>query len=100
MMVIAEDLWIHTYCWAFGSGAVITCFYDLCLTQRGFEHPTFRMRGTRSNPQRYRRGDIFNLHMSVKARIEVKLSCDVISMFCDVLLYQMHVKYQKFRLLR
>ena len=39
-------------------------------------------------------------HMQVKARIEVKLSCDVIFMFCDVLLYQMDVKYQKFRLLR
>ena len=38
--------------------------------------------------------------MSVKARIEEKLSCDVIFMFCDVLLYQMHVKYQKFRMLR
>ena len=31
-----------------------------------------------------------HLHM-VKARIEVKISCYVVFMFCDVLLYQMHV---------
>ena len=38
--------------------------------------------------------------LTVPSNVEVKLSCDVIFMFCDVLLYQMHVKYQKFRLLR
>ena len=32
--------------------------------------------------------------------IEVKLSYEVIFMFCDVLHYQMHVKYQKFQLLK
>ena len=35
---------IHTYCRAFRSGAVTTCFYDLLigLWRLGFEHPTFR----------------------------------------------------------
>ena len=46
----------HTYCWAFSSGAVTTCFYDLVLSWLNFEHPTFRMRGERSNPLRHRRG--------------------------------------------
>ena len=31
----------------------------------------------------------------LKARIEVKLSYDVMFMFCYVLLYQMHIKYKK-----
>ena len=46
----------HTYCRAFGSGGVTTCFYDLGLSRRGFEHPTFRSRGERSNPLPHRRG--------------------------------------------
>ena len=33
----AERLAVH--------GAVTTCFYDLGLSQLGFEHPTFRLRG-------------------------------------------------------
>ena len=45
-----------TYCWAFSSGAVTTCFYDLVLSWLNFEHPTFRMRGERSNPLRHHRG--------------------------------------------
>ena len=32
----------------------------------------------------------------LNAMIEVKLYYDVVFMFCDVLLYQMHVKYQTF----
>ena len=47
---------MHTYCRAFSSGAVATCFYDLCLSRLGFEHPTFRMRNELSNRQRRRRG--------------------------------------------
>ena len=39
----------HTFCRAFSSGAVTTCFYDLCLFRLGFEHPTFRLRGQHSN---------------------------------------------------
>ena len=35
----------HTYCWAFSSGAVTTCFYDLGLSWLGFEHPIYRLRG-------------------------------------------------------
>ena len=36
----------RTYC----SGAVTTCFYDFGLSELGFEHPTFRLRGERSDP--------------------------------------------------
>ena len=51
IMVIFEDSrYISTYCRAFGCGAVTTCFYDLGLLRLGFEHPTFRLRGIRSNP--------------------------------------------------
>ena len=51
-MVISKDLWhSHLFC----SGAVITCFNDICLSRLGFEHPTFRLRGERSNPLRHRR---------------------------------------------
>ena len=31
-------------------------FNDLGLSRLGFEHPTFRLRGKRSNPLRHRRG--------------------------------------------
>ena len=34
----------HTYCQAFRSGAVTTCFYELGLSRLGFEHPTFLLR--------------------------------------------------------
>ena len=34
----------HTYHWAFSSGAITTCFYDLGLSRLGCEHPTFRLR--------------------------------------------------------
>ena len=47
----------HICCRAFSSGAVTTCFYDLHLSRLGFEHPTFRLRGQRSNPLRHRRSD-------------------------------------------
>ena len=39
----------HTYCRAFGSGAVSTCFNDLGLLRPEFEHSTFRMQGERFN---------------------------------------------------
>ena len=45
----------HTYCRVFGSRAVATCFND-GLSRLWFEHPTFRLRGERSNPLRHRRG--------------------------------------------
>ena len=48
----------HTYYRAFRSGAVTTCFYDLGLSRLGFEHPTFRLQGQRSNRLRYCRGEI------------------------------------------
>ena len=37
-------------------GTVTIYFYDLVLSQLGFEHLTFRLRGERSNPLRHRRG--------------------------------------------
>ena len=49
-----RDTYIH--CWAFGSGAVTTCFYDLGLSRLGFEHPTFPLRGKRSNRLHHQRG--------------------------------------------
>ena len=56
----------HTYCQAFSRGAVTTCFYDLGLSRLGFEHPTFRLRGERSNPLPHRRGDSEYLHRNIK----------------------------------
>ena len=55
IMVIFEDPDTHTYCRAFSSGTATTCFYELGLSRLGFEHPTFRLRGQRSNPQSQRR---------------------------------------------
>ena len=46
----------HNYCRAFGSGDVTTCCYDLGLSRLGFELPTLRLRGERSNRLRHRRG--------------------------------------------
>ena len=42
----------HIYCRAFDSGAATTCLYmyDLGLSRLGLKHPTFRLRGERSNP--------------------------------------------------
>ena len=39
----------QSYCRAFSSGAVTTCFYDLGLSRLPFEHPNFRLRGELSN---------------------------------------------------
>ena len=47
--VIFEDPWHSHLLQAYGSGAVTTCFPDLGLSWLGFEHPTFRMQGERSN---------------------------------------------------
>ena len=54
LMVISEDCDTHIYCRAFRSGTVTTCFYDLGLLRLGFKHPTFCLRGERSNPLRHR----------------------------------------------
>ena len=40
------------------SGAVTKCFYDLGLSQMGFEHKSFRLRGERSYPLHYHRGSL------------------------------------------
>ena len=42
----------RTYCRAFSSGAVTTCFHDWGLSWPGFEHLIFRLRGRRSKPSR------------------------------------------------
>ena len=53
IMIISEDP-RHSHApiddRVFGSGALTTCFYDLGLSRLEFEHPTFRLRGDRSNP--------------------------------------------------
>ena len=55
--ITGEGLQILTYAqhpWPLNT----TCFYDLCLSRLGFEHPTFQ--GQRSNPLRHRRGQQIN----------------------------------------
>ena len=60
-----------TYCRAFSSGVVTTCFNDLGLSQLGFEYPTFSLRGERSNPLRNRRCCIFVAeHHYLKLKID------------------------------
>ena len=44
----------NTYCRAFSSSAVTSCFYDIILSRPGCEHTTFCLRGQRSNPLRHR----------------------------------------------
>ena len=51
----------HTYCRAFGSEAVTTCFYDLCLSRLGLELLTFRLRGEHSNRLRHCREKWLNI---------------------------------------
>ena len=55
-MVVSEDPSNSHFCWAFGSGAVTTCFKDLGVSQPEFEHLIFHMRGERSNRQHHRCG--------------------------------------------
>ena len=47
------------FCRAFSNGTVTTCFYDLVLWRLGFEHPTFRLPGKRSNPLCHRHGKTY-----------------------------------------
>ena len=46
----------HTYCRAFGSRPVTTCFYYLGLFRLGLEDTNFRLPDERSNRLRHRRG--------------------------------------------
>ena len=48
----------HTYWRAFSSGAVTTCFNNLGLSRLGLKHPTFCLRGQRSNHHRHHSGNI------------------------------------------
>ena len=54
----------HAYRRAFGSEAVTTSYNNLDLLRLGFEHPTFRMRGERSNLLRHRRGLRSQVHVT------------------------------------
>ena len=53
--------------------AVATWFYNLGLPQLGFEHPTFRLRGKRSNPLRHHRGsnniNAYIIHTKIKYKM-------------------------------
>ena len=60
----------HTFCRAFGSRAVDTCFYDLGLSRLEYEHPSVRMRVVRSSPLRHRRG-----HTSLAAISDLGFIC-------------------------
>ena len=56
IMVVSEDpTHTHTSSWAFSTGSVTTCFYELGLAQLRFEHLNFRLRGQHSNPLRHSR---------------------------------------------
>ena len=56
IMIISEDPWHCTLCQAFGSEAVTTFFNDFCLSQLGFENPTFRLWGELFNTLHLRLG--------------------------------------------
>ena len=60
IMIISDDplnpMNNHIYCQAFNSGVVTSRFYDLDLSQLGFEHPAFRLWGQSSNALRHHRG--------------------------------------------
>ena len=57
---LAVDLSLPVFttyvCRVAGSGSFTTCFYCLRLSRLGFEHPTFSLRGERSNTLRRRCG--------------------------------------------
>ena len=72
----------HTYCRAFSSVVVPTCFYDLGLSRLGFEHPTFRFRGQRSKPLYHRRGFIIYALSLRYVTIYGTTSCK--ACYCDV----------------
>ena len=65
IMVISEDPW-HSHLLP----VVTTCFNDWGLSRLGFEHPTFRLRGDRSNPVRHS----FN---NITVTILIKLSFQI-----------------------
>ena len=52
IMIISEDL-CHWHAMPINSGGVTTCLNDLGLSRLGFKHPTFRLRGERSNLLRH-----------------------------------------------
>ena len=57
IIVISEDPWHSHLLPSVWKRSCLYLFYDLGLTQLGFEHPTCRLRGQRSNPLRHRRGN-------------------------------------------
>ena len=72
IMVISEEPWHSHILPSVWQWNVTTCFYYLGLSRLGFEHPTFRKRGKRSNPLHHRRGYLlYNTYTYCK--INVKL---------------------------
>ena len=64
---------IDIYCRAFSRRAATSCFYDLGLLRLRFEHPTFRLRGQRSNPLRHHRGEHKWILLNDKSKWIIKL---------------------------
>ena len=61
VMTISENPWhSHLLPSIYSSGPVTTYFYDLGLSRLRFKHPTFRLRGKRSNPLHHRHGLKYN----------------------------------------
>ena len=55
IMIISEDTW-HSH-------LLPTCVNDLGLSRLGFKHPSFHLRGERSNTQRHHRCSIHSKHV-------------------------------------
>ena len=49
-----------------GVALSLPVFYDLRLSRLGFEHPTFRLWGQRSNPLRHHRGSFVRIDQQMK----------------------------------
>ena len=63
------------------SRAVTTCFYDSSLLRLGFEHPTFRLRGQRSNPLRHRRGEKFIKYNIMPLSLCISCTCYSVAIY-------------------
>ena len=78
IMVISEDPW-HSHLFpSIWQWSYHYLFWDLVLSRLGFEHPTFRLRGERSNPMHHRRGHmkclcIYRGQVKIKMINKIKL---------------------------
>ena len=79
----------HNYCRVFSSWAVTSCFYDLGLSRLGLKHPTFHLRGKRSNPLRHLSGGVFGRFILPRRMIHLwvflKIPCCLVSVCLSVL---------------